>query len=261
MELAGQIAVITGSARGIGKTISMSLAEAGANIVISDLNVEAGKETVAEIEAMGREAIWVQADVSKSDQANQLIESTQEKFGRLDILVNNAGITRDNLLMRMSEDEWDSVIAVNLKGTYNCIKAATKIFMKQRAGRIINIASVVGQMGNAGQANYASSKAGVIGLTKSVAKELASRNILVNAVAPGTTMTRLSESITSLPGIKEASLSHMPKGRFGVPEDIGKVVLFLVSDYAEWITGEVIDVDGGGHLLGLPKYDEYLRES
>lgn len=243
MELADQVAVVTGSARGIGKTIAMILAEAGANIVISDLNVEAGKETVEVIKAMGREAIWVEADVSKSDQANLLIETTQEKFGRLDILVNNAGITRDNLLMRMSEDEWDSVIAVNLKGTYNCIRAATKIFMKQRTGRIINIASVVGQMGNAGQANYASSKAGVIGLTKSVAKELAVRNILVNAVAPGFIETAMTEKIPEK--AREALLQLIPLAKLGQPEDVAKVVLFLSSSRSSYITGQVINVDGG----------------
>jgi len=243
MELADQVAVVTGSARGIGKTIAMILAEAGANIVISDLNVEAGKQTVEEIQAMGREAIWVEADVSKSDKANLLIESTQEKFGRLDILVNNAGITRDNLLMRMSEDEWDSVIAVNLKGTYNCIRAATKIFMKQRTGRIINIASVVGQMGNAGQANYASSKAGVIGLTKSVAKELSARNILVNAVAPGFIETAMTEKLPEK--ARESLLQLIPLAKLGQPEDVAKVVLFLSSDRSNYITGQVINVDGG----------------
>ena len=243
MELADQVAVVTGSARGIGKTIAMILAEAGANIVISDLNVEAGKETVEVIKAMGREAIWVETDVSKSDQANLLIETTQEKFGRLDILVNNAGITRDNLLMRMSEDEWDSVIAVNLKGTYNCIRAATKIFMKQRTGRIINIASVVGQMGNAGQANYASSKAGVIGLTKSVAKEFAARNILVNAVAPGFIETTMTEKLPEK--AREALLQLIPLAKLGQPEDVAKVVLFLSSSRSSYITGQVINVDGG----------------
>ena len=243
MELADQVAVVTGSARGIGKTIAMILAEAGAKIVISDLNVEAGKETVKEINDMGREAIWVEADVSKSDQANLLIETTQEKFGRLDILVNNAGITRDNLLMRMSEDEWDSVIAVNLKGTYNCIRAATKIFMKQRTGRIINIASVVGQMGNAGQANYASSKAGVIGLTKSVAKEFAARNILVNAVAPGFIETAMTEKLPEK--AREMLLQLIPLAKLGQPEDVAKVVLFLSSSRSSYITGQVINVDGG----------------
>ena len=243
MELADQVAVVTGSARGIGKTIAMILAKAGANIVISDLNVEAGKETVEEINDMGREAIWVEADVSKSDQANLLIETTQEKFGRLDILVNNAGITRDNLLMRMSEDEWDSVIAVNLKGTYNCIRAATKIFMKQRTGRIVNIASVVGQMGNAGQANYASSKAGVIGLTKSVAKEFAARNILVNAVAPGFIETAMTEKLPEK--AREMLLQLIPLAKLGQPEDVAKVVLFLSSSRSSYITGQVINVDGG----------------
>jgi len=243
MELTGQIAVITGSARGIGKTIALILAEAGADIVISDLNVEAGKETVGEIKAMGREAIWVEADVSKSEQANRIIDTTLEKFGRLDILVNNAGITRDNLLMRMAEDEWDSVIAVNLKGTYNCIRAATKIFMKQRTGRIINIASVVGQMGNAGQANYASSKAGVIGLTKSVAKELASRNILVNAVAPGFIETAMTEKLPEK--ARESLLKLIPLAKLGQPEDVAKVVLFLCSNRSSYITGQVINVDGG----------------
>jgi 3-oxoacyl-[acyl-carrier protein] reductase len=243
MELAGQIAIITGSARGIGKTIALTLAEAGADVVISDLNVESGRETVAEIKAMGREAIWVEADVSKSEHANHIIDTTLEKFGRIDILVNNAGITRDNLIMRMSEDEWDSVIAVNLKGTYNCIRAATKIFMKQRTGRIINIASVVGQMGNAGQANYASSKAGVIGLTKSVAKELASRNILVNAVAPGFIETAMTEKLPEK--ARESLLKLIPLAKLGQPEDVAKVVLFLCSNRSSYITGQVINVDGG----------------
>jgi 3-oxoacyl-[acyl-carrier protein] reductase len=243
MELADQVAVITGSARGIGKTIALSLAHAGANIVVSDLNVEAGKETVQEIKSLGRDAVWVEANVSSSDDAGQLIDQAQEKFGRIDILVNNAGITRDNLLMRMSEDEWDSVIAVNLKGTYNCIRAATKIFMKQRSGRIINIASVVGQMGNAGQANYASSKAGVIGLTKSVAKELATRHVLVNAVAPGFIETAMTEKLPEKS--RDALIQLIPLARLGQPEDVAKVVLFLSSERSAYITGQVINVDGG----------------
>jgi 3-oxoacyl-[acyl-carrier protein] reductase len=192
---------------------------------------------------LGREAIWVNADDSKHDQANQLIDETLNKFDRLDILVNNAGITRDNLLMRMSEDEWDSVIAVNLKGTYNCIRAATKSFMKQRSGRIINIASVVGQMGNAGQANYASSKAGVIGLTKSVAKELASRNILVNAVAPGFIETAMTEKLPEK--ARESLLQLIPLAKLGQAEDVAKAVLFLASERSSYITGQVINVDGG----------------
>lgn len=243
MDLLDQVAVVTGSARGIGKTIAISLAEAGANVVISDLNVEAGKETVEEIKAMGRKSIWVKADVSQTADAESLIDKTQEEFGKIDILVNNAGITRDNLLMRMSEDEWDSVIAVNLKGTYNCIRAATKIFMKQRSGRIINIASVVGQMGNAGQANYASSKAGVIGLTKSVAKELATRNVLVNAVAPGFIETAMTEKLPEK--ARESLLKLIPLAKLGQPEDVARVVLFLSSERSSYITGQVINVDGG----------------
>ncbi len=235
--------MVTGSARGIGKTIALTLAEAGANLVISDLNVEAGKETVEEIKTMGRKAIWVESNVSQTDQATKLIETAQEEFGKIDILVNNAGITRDNLLMRMSEDEWDSVISVNLKGTFNCIRAATKFFMKQRFGRIINIASVVGQMGNAGQANYASSKAGVIGLTKSVAKELATRNILVNAVAPGFIQTAMTEKLPEK--ARESLLKLIPLAKLGQPEDVARVVLFLSSDQSSYITGQVINVDGG----------------
>jgi 3-oxoacyl-[acyl-carrier protein] reductase len=243
MDLLDKAAIVTGSARGIGKTIAMTLAAAGANIVISDLNTEAGKATVDEINAMGRKAVWVEADVSKSDQATKLIESAQEEFGKIDILVNNAGITRDNLVMRMTEDEWDSVISVNLKGTYNCIRAAAKILMKQRAGRIINIASVVGQMGNAGQANYASSKAGVIGLTKSVAKEFSSRNVLVNAVAPGFIETAMTEKLPE--NARESLLQLIPLAKLGQPEDVARVVLFLSSDQSSYITGQVINVDGG----------------
>ena len=243
MDLRDQVAVVTGSARGIGKTIALELAKVGVKIVISDLNVEAGEETVQEIETGGSEALWIEADVSKNDQAAYLIENAHQTFGRLDILVNNAGITRDNLLMRMSEEEWDSVIAVNLKGTFNCIRAATKIFMKQRSGRIINIASVVGQMGNAGQANYASSKAGVIGLTKSVAKEFASRNVLVNAVAPGFIETAMTEKLPEK--ARETLLQLIPLARLGQPEDVAKVVLFLCSDRSAYITGQVINVDGG----------------
>ncbi len=243
MELAEHVAIITGSARGIGKTIALTLADAGANIIISDLNVEAGKETVKEIETRGRKAIWIEADVSKNDQAVQLIETAHEKFGRIDILVNNAGITRDNLLMRMSEDEWDSVIAVNLKGTYNCIRAATRVFMKQRSGRIINIASVVGQTGNPGQANYSASKAGVIGLTKTVAKELATRNVLVNAVAPGFIETAMTENLPEK--ARESLLQLIPLARLGQPEDVAKAVLFLSTERSSYITGQVINVDGG----------------
>lgn len=243
MVLKGKTAIITGSARGIGRMIALELASQGANIVVSDLNEDAGQEVVDAIKSQGAEAIWIKSDVSKSDDANKLIQDTLDKFGQIDILVNNAGITRDNLLMRMSEDEWDMVLAVNLKGAFNCIKAATRTFMKQRSGRIINIASVVGQMGNAGQANYAASKAGIIGLTKSVAKELASRNVCVNAVAPGFIQTVMTDKLPEK--AKEALLNAIPLGRLGLAEDVAKVVSFLSDERSSYITGQVINVDGG----------------
>ena len=243
MELKDKAAIVTGSARGIGKMIALELAAAGAHIVISDVVEEEGLKVVQEILNLGHEAIWVKADVSKSADAAHLIQTTLDKFARIDILVNNAGITRDNLLLRMSEAEWDSVIAVNLKGAFNCIQAATRSFMKQRSGKIINIASVVGQIGNAGQANYAASKAGIIGLTKAVAKELASRNVMVNAVAPGFIQTTMTDKLPDK--AKEALMSAIPLGRLGQPEDVAKAVRFLSSDAANYITGQVLNVDGG----------------
>jgi 3-oxoacyl-[acyl-carrier protein] reductase len=243
MELKGKSAVVTGSARGIGREIALMLARAGADVVISDLNEEAGLEVVEEIKGLGRKSIWVKADVSRFEEAEKLIHSALEAFEKIDILVNNAGITRDNLMMRMSDEEWQSVINVNLTGTYNCVRAATKSFMKQRAGKIINIASVVGQMGNPGQANYAASKAGVIGLTKSVAKEFASRNVNVNAVAPGFIQTAMTDKLPEK--AKEALMGVIPMGRLGQPEDVAKAVLFLASEASAYMTGQVINVDGG----------------
>jgi len=243
MELKGKSAVVTGSARGIGREIALMLARAGADLVISDLNEEAGLEVVEEISGLGRQAIWIKSDVSKFSEAEKLIQNALDRFEKLDILVNNAGITRDNLMMRMSDEEWQSVINVNLTGTYNCIRAATKSFMKQRSGRIINIASVVGQMGNPGQANYAASKAGVIGLTKAVAKEFASRNVNVNAVAPGFIQTAMTDKLPEK--AKEMLMSVIPMGRLGQPEDVAKAVLFLSSDASSYMTGQVINVDGG----------------
>ncbi len=243
MSLTDKVAIITGSARGIGKMIAMQLAKAGVHIVVSDVIEEDGIATAKEIEDLGRKAIFVKANVSDKDDADTLISTTIEKMGQLDILVNNAGITRDNLLMRMSQSEWDSVIAVNLTGTYNCIQSAVKLFMKQRSGRIINIASVVGQMGNAGQANYAASKAGIIGLTKSVAKELATRNVLVNAVAPGFIQTAMTENLPEK--AREAMQSMIPLGRLGNPEDVARAVVFLSGEESSYITGQVINVDGG----------------
>ncbi|MFC2087996.1 3-oxoacyl-[acyl-carrier-protein] reductase [Calditrichota bacterium] len=243
MDLKDKVAIITGSGRGIGKAIALKLAQHGANIVISDVDENTANQTVDEIKTTGVDVIMVKADVSKLDSANNLIGKTLEKFGKIDILVNNAGITRDNLVMRMSEEEWDSVIAVNLKGAYNCIRAATKTLLKQRSGRIVNIASVVGQMGNAGQANYAAAKSGIIGLTKSVAKEFASRGILVNAVAPGFIQTAMTEKLSDT--AKESLQSLIPLGRLGQPEDVANIVYFLVSDLSNYTTGQVINVDGG----------------
>jgi 3-oxoacyl-[acyl-carrier protein] reductase len=243
MQLENKIAVITGSGRGIGRAIALQLAKAGANIVVSDIDAETSAGVVAEIEAIGRDAISVTGDISRLSEAQLLINKAVEKFGQIDFLVNNAGITRDNLLMRMSEEEWDSVIAVNLKGTYNCMRAVTKTLMKQRSGRIINIASVVGQMGNPTQINYAASKAGVIGMTKSAAKELASRNILVNAVAPGFIETAMTAKLPEQ--AREKLTGLIPLNRLGEPEDVAKVVLFLCSESANYITGQVLNVDGG----------------
>jgi 3-oxoacyl-[acyl-carrier protein] reductase len=243
MELEGKSAIVTGSARGIGREIAIKLAGAGADLVISDLIEEAGLEVVEELKKAGRKAVWFKSDVSRFTDAEKLIQAGLDAFGKIDILVNNAGITRDNLLMRMSEDEWQSVINVNLTGTYNCIRAATKSFMKQRSGRIINIASVVGQMGNPGQANYAASKAGVIGLTKAVAKEFAPRNVNVNAVAPGFIQTAMTDRLPEK--AKEALMSIIPLGRLGQPEDVARAVLFLSSEASAYLTGQVINVDGG----------------
>jgi 3-oxoacyl-[acyl-carrier protein] reductase len=243
MSLEHNVALVTGAARGIGKMIAVQLANAGADIVVSDVLEEDGSKTAEEINGTGRKAIFLKANVSDKADADNLITKSIEEMGRLDILVNNAGITRDNLVMRMSQSEWDSVIAVNLTGAFNCIQAAVRPFMKQRSGRIINIASVVGQMGNAGQANYAASKAGIIGLTKSVAKELAARNVLVNAVAPGFIQTAMTDNLPEK--AKEAMQSMIPLSRLGNPEDVARAVVFLSGEDSSYITGQVINVDGG----------------
>lgn len=243
IQLQDKIAVVTGSARGIGAEIALTLADSGCDVVVSDIDENGAKETANKIKSKGRNALVVKADVSEMDEATQLVEATIEKFGRLDILVNNAGITRDNLLIRMKESEWDSVIKVNLKGTFNCIKAATKPMMKQRAGKIINLASVVGLMGNVSQANYAASKAGIIGLTKSVAKELGSRNIQVNALAPGYIETEMTKSLSDT--AKAAFMTAIPLKRAGQPTDVANAVLFLSSPLSDYITGQVLNIDGG----------------
>ncbi|WP_054956447.1 3-oxoacyl-[acyl-carrier-protein] reductase [Paenibacillus dakarensis] len=245
--LKGQTALVTGASRGIGRSIALALADMGANVAVNySGNENAAAEVVSEIRAKGVEAIALKANVGISAEADGLVKQVLDTWGRIDILVNNAGITRDNLIMRMKEEEFDQVIETNLKGVFNCLKAVTRPMMKQRYGRIINISSVVGALGNAGQANYVAAKAGVIGLTKSAARELASRGITVNAVAPGfidTDMTReLSEEM------REKMLGDIPLARLGKPEEIADVVTFLVSSGAGYMTGQTLHVDGGMYM-------------
>jgi len=243
MRLEGKIAVITGGARGIGKEIAKVLAKEGANCVLCDVNAEDLKNATAEIEGLGVQCMGLPLNVCNLKQCEEAMNKIIDKFQKIDILINNAGITRDGLLLRMKEEDWDSVISVNLKGTFNCTKAAIKVMLKQKSGRIVNVASIIGVIGNAGQANYAASKAGIIGLTKSVAKEVASRNINVNAIAPGFIQTKMTEVLSE--EVKEAMRKQIPLKRFGRPEDVGNLVLFLVSDDASYITGQVIKIDGG----------------
>lgn len=242
--LDGKIAVVTGASRGIGRAIALELASRGAFVVVNyNGSKDRAEEVKKEIEAAGGKAEVYQCNVSDFEKCQAFIQDVIKTYGRLDILVNNAGITRDGLLMKMSEADFDSVIETNLKGTFNTIRFASRQMLKQRSGRIINMSSVVGIAGNAGQANYASSKAGVIGLTKAVARELASRGITVNAIAPGFIETEMTEVLSN--AVKEASVAQIPLGRFGKPEDIAKTAAFLASDDAGYITGQVIQVDGG----------------
>lgn len=245
--LSGKVALVTGASRGIGRAIALCLAEAGADVAVNYAgNEQAAAETVEKIRSLGRSAILVRANVSRAEEVNEMFDTVLKQFGRLDILVNNAGITRDNLMLRMKEEEWDEVLDVNLKGVFHCMKAAARPMMKQRCGRIINITSVVGVLGNPGQANYSAAKAGVIGLTKTVARELATRGITVNAVAPGYIDTDMT---TKLPAeVKEGLLGQIPLGRLGQPEDIAKVVLFLASDASAYMTGQTLHVDGGMYM-------------
>ena len=244
MQIEGKIAFVTGASRGIGRVIALTLAEAGADVVVNYAgNAAAAEEVAAEIRKMGRRALILQGDVSQTEAAASMLDAVVAEFGRCDILVNNAGITRDGLLMRMKEEDWDAVLDTNLKGVFNCTKAALKYMMKQRSGKIVNIASVVGIMGNAGQANYAAAKAGCIGFTKSVAKEVASRGITVNAVAPGLIATDMTSVLPEK--VIEEMASGIPLKRAGQPVDVAKAVLFLVSDDAAYITGQTLNVDGG----------------
>lgn len=244
MGLTGKCAVVTGASRGIGRAIALQLASEGAKVVVNYSGSEQkAHEVVEEIKANGGEAIAVQANVADADSVQNLMKSALDTYGSIDILVNNAGITRDNLLMRMKDDEWDDVINTNLKGVFLCTKAVTRQMMKQRAGRIINISSIVGVAGNAGQANYVAAKAGVIGLTKTTAQELASRNILVNAIAPGFITTEMTEGLPE--DLKEGMLKQIPLAKLGQPEDIAKAVVFFASDSANYITGQTLQIDGG----------------
>ncbi|MEN8153915.1 MAG: 3-oxoacyl-[acyl-carrier-protein] reductase [Acidobacteriota bacterium] len=235
--------IVTGAARGIGKSIALSLAKAGLNVVVSDILIEEAEKVAEEIRGLGVESIAVKSDVSKMESVKELIGKTVETFGSVDFLVNNAGITRDNLSIRMSEEEWDMVLNINLKGTFLCSQVAAKEMMKKRFGRIVNIASVSGILGTAGQSNYASSKAGVIALTKSFARELGGRNITTNAIAPGYIITEMTEKLPEK--VKEAYISQIPLKRGGTPDDIAEVVKFLISPSAAYITGTVINVSGG----------------
>ncbi len=240
----GKHALVTGASRGIGRAIALELGRQGVHVAVNYSGNEAkAEEVVAELKAMGVEAFAVKCDVSQSEDVQAMIKHVLDTFGSVEILINNAGITRDNLLMRMKEEDWDAVLNTNLKGVFNTTKAITRPMMKQRQGAIINVASVVGIMGNAGQANYVAAKAGVIGLTKSTARELAARNIRVNAVAPGFISTDMTDELPE--DVKEAMLKEIPLSRFGNPEDIAGVVAFLASDAANYMTGQVLRVDGG----------------
>lgn len=244
MKLEGKIAVVTGGSRGIGFATCKKLASEGATIIITDIcDSEKAAPAIKELEDMGAKAKFYQSDVSDFASATETVNAIIEEFGGLDILVNNAGIVRDKLILKMEEQDFDAVININLKGTYNMIKATYKHFMKQRSGRIISLASVVGIMGNAGQANYSASKAGIIGLTKSVAKELGARNVTVNAIAPGYIVTDMTDALSDK--AKEAIDSGIPMKRRGTPEDVANAICFLASDDASYITGEVLRVDGG----------------
>ena len=243
LPLDGQVAVVTGASRGIGRAVAIALAAAGAQVVVNYARSStAAEDVVAQIVAAGGSAVAIQADVSQADQVDALIGGTVETYGRVDILVNNAGITRDTLLLRMKPEDWQAVIDLNLTGVFLCTRAVAKLMLKQRSGRIINIASVAGQMGNPGQANYSAAKAGVIGFTKTVAKELASRGVTANAVAPGFIATDMTGDLANTDDI----LKYIPLGRFGQPEDIAGMVRFLAADpAAAYITGQVFNVDGG----------------
>ena len=243
MLLKDKVTIVTGGGRGIGREIALLFAKEGSNIALFDVNQEQLSQTQKDIEAIGRLAFSVAVDVTNSGQVEAAVNKTLDKFAKIDILINNAGINRDALLIRMSEQDFDSVLNVNLKGTFNCSKAVCKVMIKQKSGRIVNIASIIGLMGNAGQVNYAASKAGIIGLTKSLAKELAGRNINVNAIAPGFIETDMTAKLP--PDVREQLLKLIPAGKLAQPVEVAKTALFLSSGLSDYITGQVIQVDGG----------------
>lgn len=244
MDLTGKVALVTGASRGIGQAVAVELAKAGADVIVNYIGNEAvAQETVEKVEALGRKALKIKADVGNAEEVQAMVDEAHAAFGHIDVLVNNAGITRDGLLIRMKDSDWDDVLNINLKGVYLVSKAVAKLMVKQRSGRIINMTSVSGVTGNVGQANYAAAKAGVIGFTKTCAKELAARGITVNAVAPGFIETAMTDVLPEK--IKEGIAATVPLGRMGQPEEIAGVVTFLASDFARYITGQVLNVDGG----------------
>ena len=244
--LSGKVAIVTGASRGIGRAIALALASQGAKVVASARNAEALAELTAEIKSQGGDALAVVGDVAVEDDANNLVKRAVEAYGQVDVFVNNAGITRDGLLLRMNNADWDAVLDTNLKGAFLCTRAVAKVMSKQRSGRIINISSVVGEMGNAGQANYCASKAGLLGLTKSVARELARRNVTVNAITPGFITTEMTEDMTEK--AQETMTEQIPLGRPGSAEDVANAVIFLASDQSAYITGQVLGVNGGMYM-------------
>lgn len=243
MRLENKIALVTGAAQGIGREIALGFAAEGAAVAVGDINLEKAAQTASEIQAKGRGSLALELDVTDLKKVEEAFNKILDKFGKVDILVNNAGITKDNLLLRMQEADWDAVLKVNLKGTFNCTKVASKFMIKQRSGKIINIASIIGIIGNAGQANYSASKAGVIALTKTAAKELAARNINVNAVAPGFIQTDMTARLPE--DLKRKMLEAIPLARLGTPADVAAACVFLASADADYITGQTIVVDGG----------------
>jgi len=244
--LSDKVAVVTGASRGIGRSIALALAAQGAKVVASARNAEALADLTAEIKGQGGDALAVVGDVAVEEDANNLVKQAVEVYGQVDVFINNAGITRDGLLLRMKNEDWDAVLDTNLKGAFLCTRAVAKVMSKQRSGRIINISSVVGEMGNAGQANYCASKAGLLGLTKSVAKELARRNVTVNAITPGFIVTDMTEDMTDK--ARETLMEQIPLGRLGAAEDIANAVIFLASDQSAYITGQVLGVNGGMYM-------------